>query len=351
MDKKIIILGVITLGIYASVQAEAVRNYLSIVGSSTVYPFSSVVAERIGKAEKLKTPKVESIGTGGGIKLFCEGIGAAYPDIANTSRKMQKSEFDACQKAGITEIAEVKIGFDGIILAYSKESKFKFKLTLKEIYLALAKRIPDPTAPESTTLVENPYHTWNEINPILPKTQIEVLGPPPTSGTRDVLAELALEAGCQSFSWLKAKKDKDKIFFQNVCMTIREDGAYIEAGENDNVIVKKISSRPTTLGIFGYSYLDQNKDKVDAAEVDGVEPTYDNIFNGKYPLSRPLYLYVKKSHIGLIPGMLEYIAELTSEKAFGEEGYLVEKGLIPLPAEERKKITAEAKHLKSVTIQ
>ena len=345
------IFGLVALGISGTAQAEAVRDYLSIAGSSTVYPFSSVVAERIGKVEKFKTPKVESIGTGGGIALFCKGIGVAYPDMANTSRKMQASEFEACQKAGVTDIAEVKFGFDGIILAYAKEAKLKYKLTLKEIYLALAKRIPDPTAPESHTLVANPYHTWHEINPLLPNTKIEVLGPPPSSGTRDIFAEQALEVGCQSFSWLKAKKTTDKNYFQDVCTTIRQDGAYIEAGENDNVIVQKISSRPTTLGIFGYSYLEQNMDKVDAAEVDGVKPTYETIFSGEYPLARPLFLYVKKSHIGLIPGMVEYIAELTSEKAFGEEGYLVDKGLIPLPAEERKKAAIQGKRLDSITIK
>ena len=178
-----------------------------------------------------------------------------------------------------------------------------------------------------------------------------MLGPPPTSGTRDALAELALEGGCQSFAWLKAKKDSDKNFFQNVCMTVRQDGGYIEAGENDNLILQKLGATPSTVGIFGYSYLEQNKDKVKAATVEGVEPNYENISSGKYPIARPLFFYVKKGHIGLIPGIVEYVAEFTSEKAFGEEGYLVEKGLIPLPEDERKKVTAEAKQLKSITVQ
>jgi len=353
VNKKLIILGATALGLSLGgpAQAEGGRDYLSIVGSSTVYPFSSVVAEQFGKAGKFKTPKVESTGTGGGFKLFCGGVGVAHPDISNASRAIKKSEFDACQKAGVKDIAEVKIGFDGIVLAFSTKSKIKYELTLKEIYLALAKRVPDPAAPESEVLVENPYKTWHEINPKLPKTKIEVLGPPPTSGTRDALAELALEGGCQSFAWLKAKKDSDKNFFQNVCMTVRQDGGYIEAGENDNLILQKLGATPSTVGIFGYSYLEQNKDKVKAATVEGVEPNYENISSGKYPIARPLFFYVKKGHIGLIPGIVEYVAEFTSEKAFGEEGYLADKGLIPLPEDERKKVTAEAKQLKSITVQ
>jgi len=353
VNKKLIILGATALGLSLGgpAQAEGGRDYLSIVGSSTVYPFSSVVAEQFGKAGKFKTPKVESTGTGGGFKLFCGGVGVAHPDISNASRAIKKSEFDACQKAGVKDIAEVKIGFDGIVLAFSTKSKIKYELTLKEIYLALAKRVPDPAGPESEVLVENPYKTWNQINPKLPKTKIEVLGPPPTSGTRDALAELALEGGCQSFAWLKAKKDSDKNFFQNVCMTVRQDGGYIEAGENDNLILQKLGATPSTVGIFGYSYLEQNKDKVKAATVEGVEPNYENISSGKYPIARPLFFYVKKGHIGLIPGIVEYVAEFTSEKAFGEEGYLADKGLIPLPEDERKKVTAEAKQLKSITVQ
>ena len=353
MNKKIIILAatVLVLSINAPAQAEGGRDYLSIVGSSTVYPFSSVVAEQFGKSGNFKTPKVESTGTGGGVKLFCGGVGVQHPDIVNASRKMKKTEFEACQKAGVTEIAEVKIGFDGIVLAYSKKSKANWQLTSKEIYLALAKRVPDPASPDSETLVENPYKTWNQINPAFPKTKIEVLGPPPTSGTRDAFSELALEHGCESFPWIKAKKESDNAFFKNVCMTVRQDGGYIEAGENDNLILQKLGATPTTLGIFGYSYLEQNKDKVKAALVDGVEPTYESIADGQYSISRPLFFYVKKGHIGLIPGVAEFTNEFASEKAFGEEGYLIEKGLIPLPADERAKVSAEAKQLKSITIK
>ena len=353
MNKKFMIFGAMALGLSLGgpAQAEGGRDYLSIVGSSTVYPFSSVVAEQFGKSGNFKTPKVESTGTGGGVKLFCGGVGVQHPDIVNASRKMKKTEFEACQKAGVTEIAEVKIGFDGIVVAYSKKSKANWQLTSKEIYLALAKRVPDPASPDSETLVENPYKTWNQINPAFPKAKIEVLGPPPTSGTRDAFSELALEHGCESFPWLKAKKESDNAFFKNVCMTVRQDGGYIEAGENDNLILQKLGATPTTLGIFGYSYLEQNKDKVKAALVDGVEPTYETIADGQYSISRPLFFYVKKGHIGLIPGIAEFTNEFASEKAFGEEGYLMEKGLIPLPADERAKVSAEAKQLKSITIQ
>lgn len=354
MDKKIIFSAALALGLAqanTAAYAEGGRDNLSIVGSSTVYPFSTVVAEQFGKAGKFKTPKVESTGTGGGIKLFCGGVGVAHPDIANASRAIKKSEFELCQKNGVTEIAEVKIGYDGIVLAYSKKSKVKFDLTSREIFLALAKRVPDPKAPESENLVENPYKTWNEINPKLPKTKIEVLGPPPTSGTRDAFAELALEHGAESFPWLKTKKESEKEFFKNVSQTIRQDGVYVEAGENDNLILQKLGANTSALGIFGFSYLEQNKDKVQAAKVDGEEPTYESIADGKYSISRPLFFYVKKAHIGMIPGIAEFVAEFVSEKTWGPEGYLADKGLIALPDDIRAKASAEAKQLKSISVK
>jgi phosphate transport system substrate-binding protein len=352
MNKKSVLLGALALGLAMAGAAQAEgRDNLSIVGSSTVYPFSTVVAENLGKGGKFGTPKVESTGTGGGFKLFCGGVGVQHADIANASRAIKKSEFDACAKNGVTEIGEVKIGFDGIVLAYSKKAKSEWALTSKDIFLALAKRVPDPAAPESETLVENPYKTWNEVNPALPKTKIEVLGPPPTSGTRDAFAELALERGAESFAWLKAKKDSEKDFFKSVSQTIRQDGAYIEAGENDNLILQKLGQNATALGIFGYSYLDQNRDKIKAAKIDGEDPTFENIADGKYNISRPLFFYVKKAHIGMIPGIAEYVAEFTSEKAWGPEGYLAEKGLIPLPDALRKKVAAEAKELNSISVK
>lgn len=329
--------------------AKGGRDAITIVGSSTVYPFSTVVAEQFGKSGKFKTPKVESTGTGGGIKLFCGGVGVGYPDIVNASRRMKKTEFDACRKSGVKDIVEVKIGYDGIVLAQSKKAK-PLTLTRKEIYLALAKRVPDPGCPDCNRLVANPYKTWNQINPALPDQKIEVLGPPPTSGTRDAFAELALEGGCQSFAWIKAWKEKDEAKFKSICQTVREDGAYIEAGENDNLIVQKLEANPNAVGVFGFSFLAQNTDKILAASVDGVEPNYDNIAGGQYSVSRPLFFYVKKAHIGMIPGIEEYIAEFVSDKAMGSDGYLADKGLIPLPEEERKEAARDAKNLKNLTL-
>ncbi len=324
--------------------ADGSRDTINIVGSSTVYPFASVVAERFGKGGKFKTPKVESTGTGGGVKLFCSGVGVENPDIANASRRMKKSEYDNCQKYGVKDIVEVKIGYDGIVLAQTKGAK-PIELTRKEIYLALAKRVPDPSCGDCDNLVNNPYKNWSEINPALPNTKIEVLGPPPTSGTRDAFAELAMEGGCQAFPFIKSWKEKDEPEYKRICQTVRDDGAYIEAGENDNLIVQKLGANKSALGIFGYSFLDQNPDKVQAAQVDGVEANMENIASNKYPISRPLFFYVKKGHIGLVPGIEEFIAEFTSNKAIGSEGYLIEKGLIPMPADELKDVQDETKKL------
>ena len=348
MNKKALIVSLLAAGIPFTGSVHAAtgnRDSITIVGSSTVYPFSAAVAEHVGKEGKFKTPKVESTGTGGGLKLFCGGLGPEYADIANASRAIKKSEFEACQKAGVKDIVEVKIGFDGIVVAQSKKAKNKLTLTRKDLFLALAKRVPDPKSPDSGALVENPYKTWSQINPKLPKTKIEVLGPPPSSGTRDAFAEMALEGGCQQIPWIKAKKETDDAWFKNVCMTVREDGAYVEAGENDNLIVQKLEANTDAAGVFGYSYLAMNEDRLNAAPIDGRSPTYEDIADGKYPVSRPLYFYVKKGHIGVIPGIEEYIAEFTSEKASGPEGYLVDKGLIALPDADRKKVAASAKAL------
>lgn len=348
MNKKILTLSAISLALAISTtaSADATRDTISIVGSSTVYPFSTVVAEKFGKIGKFKTPKVESTGTGGGFKLFCGGIGAQNPDITNASRAIKDSEIQACKKAGVNEIVEIKIGFDGIVFMHSKKNTNKFELTRKEIFMALAKKVPNPNGEEA--LIDNPYKNWKQINAKLPDTKIEVIGPPPSSGTRDALAELALEGGCQEFPWIKALKSSDEKEFKKVCMTIREDGAYIEAGENDNLIIQKLENNPAAIGISGYSYMDQNLGKISAAPVDGVAPSYETISSGKYPISRPLFFYVKKAHIGTIPGIVEFIAEFTSEKAWGDEGYLAEKGLIPLPKAEREEMAIKSKFLKSV---
>jgi len=333
----------------AQVRAGATRDYINIVGSSTVYPFATVVAEHFGKAGKFKTPKVESTGTGGGIKLFCSGVGVQHPDIVNASRRMKPSEFKACQSAGVKDIVEVKIGYDGIVVAQVKRDK-PIELTRKELYLALAKQIPDPDCEGCGKLIDNPHKSWSDINPSLPATKIQVLGPPPTSGTRDAFAELALEAGCQEFSWVAEWKKKNEPEFKRICQSIREDGAYIEAGENDNLIVQKLLASPNALGIFGYSFLKENGDKLVAAVLDGVEPDFDTIVDGRYPLSRSLFFYVKKAHVGMIPGIVEYVSEFTNEKAWGDDGYLAERGLIPLPPDERKKFADDARKLKPMAL-
>ena len=323
-----LLLSCLIYGGFANSQAS--RDYISIVGSSTVYPFTTVVAERYGRSTNFKTPKVESTGSGGGLKLFCAGIGAQHPDITNSSRAIKDSEIRLCAENGISEIIEVKIGYDGIVLSNSLEAN-AFNLTLKEIFLALAKNIPDANG----QIISNPYEKWNEINPKLPDQAIEIMGPPPTSGTRDAFVELAMEGGCKAFSSIRDLKNSNGDRYKSICHGIREDGAFIEAGENDNLIIQKLETNSNALGIFGYSFLDQNNDKVKGTLVDSVEPTFENIAEGSYPISRPLYFYVKKAHVGVIPGLQEFLREFTSERAWGEDGYLSERGLIPMPDEER----------------
>ena len=340
MKKQTLIAAAAGLALSAGVQAQQARDYISIVGSSTVYPFSTVVAEQFGKTSSFKTPKIESTGSGGGLKLFCAGVGVQHPDITNASRRIKSSEVENCAKNGVNDIIEVKVGYDGIAVANSKKAQ-QLELTRKDIFLALAKDVPDPQGGEK--LVPNPYKTWKDVNPALPAQEIEVLGPPPTSGTRDAFVELAMEGGCKKFDWISAMKKSDKRMYKATCHTVREDGAYVEAGENDNLIVQKLEANPNALGIFGFSFLDQNEDKVQGSKIDGVAPNFEAIADGSYPVSRPLFFYVKKAHIGVIPGIEEFVAEFTSEKAWGDEGYLAEKGMIPMPREERTKYADDAK--------
>jgi phosphate transport system substrate-binding protein len=320
----------------AAPQDAAARDQIRIVGSSTVFPFATAVAEQFGKTTGFKTPVVESTGSGGGLKLFCAGVGVGHPDATNSSRRIKKSEVEACHKNGVTEIIEVKIGYDGIVIANSKAAP-TISLTKAQIFQALAKEVPI-----DGKLVANPYKTWADIDPSLPKVGIEVLGPPPTSGTRDAFVELAMEGGCRTFEMIAALKSSDPQKYKVVCHTIREDGAFVEAGENDNLIVQKLEANKNAFGIFGFSFLDQNTDKIRGSEVDGVEPTFENIATAAYGVSRPLYFYVKKAHVTVIQGLKEYLAELTSEKAGGPDGYLADKGLIPMPDEERNKVREAA---------
>jgi phosphate transport system substrate-binding protein len=328
------------LALVAPLSAQA-RDQIRIVGSSTVYPFSTIVAEQLGRGGKFKTPIVESTGTGGGFKLFCAGVGVDSPDIANASRRIKQSEQDLCAQNGVKEIAEIKIGYDGIVVANSKKSP-RQAFTLRQLFMALAKQVPGPNG----QLQANPYKTWKDVDPSLPDLRIEVLGPPPTSGTRDAFAELVMEGGCKTFPDLKALKDKNEEEFKKVCHALREDGAYIEAGENDNLIVQKLVANPKAFGIFGYSFLEENQDKIQGSTIDGVAPEYDSIAQGRYPVSRPLFVYVKIAHLNSIPGIREFIAEFTSEKAMGEDGYLAQRGLIPGPTAERARERENASKLK-----
>ena len=326
----------ITVAMTSTANMAMARDQIRIVGSSTVFPFATAVAERFGKTSSFKTPVVESTGSGGGLKLFCSGIGASHPDITNASRRIKASEVSRCAKNGIANIVEVKIGFDGIVLANSRKTA-QMSLTLKQLFLALAKDVPI-----DGKLVVNPYKTWNEIDPALPATKIEVLGPPPTSGTRDAFVELAMEGGAKKIPLLKAMRKADKKHFKAVAHALREDGAFIEAGENDNLIVQKLEANPLTLGIFGFSFLDQNRDKLQGSSIGGVLPEFELIAEGTYPISRTLYFYVKKAHVGTVPGLQEYVAAFANDQAWGPDGYLADKGLIPLPDAERATTAKQA---------
>ncbi|MDZ7768185.1 MAG: substrate-binding domain-containing protein [Woeseiaceae bacterium] len=330
----------------ADALAQSNRDYVYIVGSSTVYPFSTVVAERFGRGSKFSTPKVESTGSGGGIKLFCDGIGVSYPDIANSSRAIKQSEIDTCARNGVDEIIEVKIGYDGIVIANAVDSH-DVEFTTRILFLALAKQVPGEA---DGTLVKNPYTSWNEIDASLPAVRIEVLGPPPTSGTRDAFVELAMESGCRTEPWIRELEASDNDRFKAICHTMREDGLFVEAGENDNLIVQKLEANPTAFGIFGFSFLDQNAGKVKGLAVDGALPTFDTIADGSFAISRPLYFYVKKAHVDVIPGLRGFLREFTSERAWGDDGYLSYRGLIPLPEKERAKMAASVMALTPLSV-
>ena len=340
------LVGIIAAGVLAAgaAHAQSVRDQIRIVGSSTVYPFATTVAERFGKTTLFKSPVVESTGSGGGLKLFCAGVGMAHPDIANSSRRIKKSEVEACRKNGVADIVEVKIGYDGIVLAHAKGTP-PLKLTRTQLFLALAKQTP-----KNAALIDNPHKTWKDIDAAFPDTAIEVLGPPPTSGTRDAFVEMVMDTACEGLPEFLVLKKENPRQFQIACQTIREDGAFIEAGENDNLIVQKLEANPKAFGIFGFSFLDQNTDRLHGAIIEGHAPAFEAIADGRYPVSRPLYFYLKKAHVEMVPGLREYLAEFTSEQAWGQEGYLSEKGLIPLPDAERKTMREQATALAPYTM-
>ena len=306
------------------------RDYISAVGSSTVYPFATTAGERFAEATGNRTPKIDSTGTGGGFERFCQGVGGETPDIINASRRMKKKEYDSCVANGVTEVVEIQIGIDGIALGEAARGP-GFELTEEDVYKALA---------------ANPYgkpnaaKTWRDVNPALPAVSISVFGPPSTSGTYDAYKELILAKGCDANPEMKALKDSDKDKHEVVCTALRGAPYYVEQGENDNLIISKLDKNPTSLGIFGFSYLDANKDKIKAVPVRGVSPTYAAIADGSYPGSRPLFIYVKKAHVGVIPGLADYVAEFL--KGAGEGGYLGAKGLIVSPRDVADKASANA---------
>ena len=339
MFKKLFLIVFFNIVFLGSMQA---RDQLYVVGSSTVYPFATVVAENFGKKTGMKVPKIESTGSGGGMKLFCKGLGTQHPDITNASRRVKKKEFKKCQENGI-DFVEVKVGYDGIVIANSKKSPV-MALTKKQIFLALGKDVPEGNK-EGGKLIPNPNKKWSDVDPSLPDIAIEVLGPPPTSGTRDAFQELAIEGGCKAFPELKAIKKQDKKKYKSICRAVREDGPFIEAGENDNLIVQKLVENPNAFGVFGFSFLLENADKIQGSTVNGAAPTMAAIADKSYGISRPLYFYVKSAHLDVIPGMREYVAEFTAPDTWGPGGYLEERGMIPMPDEERAKFGADAKNM------
>ncbi len=320
---------VAVFAITSVVEAREIR----IVGSSTVYPFTTIVGETFA-AEGNTAPVIESTGTGGGMKLFCAGVGDSHPDFTNASRAIKSSEVEKCKANGITPL-EMMVGYDGIVFANSKASGV-LEITPRELFQALAKDVPQ----DNGNLVPNPFTHWNQINPKFPNVKIEVLGPPPSSGTRDAWSELVMEKGCKTYDWVKAMKKKDKKAYKGICHGVREDGAYIEAGENDNLIIQKLANNPNAFGVFGYSFLDQNTDVIQGSPISGVVPTFESIADGSYPASRGLYVYAKKEHMGVIPGMTEFMELYLSDDIAGADGSLGDAGLIPLPQNELDTVRA-----------
>ncbi len=304
------------------------RDQIRIVGSSTVFPYTQAVAENFSNLG-YTAPIVESTGTGGGFKEFCKGIGQDTPDITGASRAIKSSETELCTQNGVTDISEALIGYDGLSISGSRANEFNWNLSLEEIYLALAAQVP-----VNGEWVANPYKTWNEINAALPANPILVYGPPPTSGTRDAFVELAMHAGCAKLPHV-VEGGFDKDWISENCSGMRQDGAFVEAGENDNLIVQRLEADTSALGIFGYSFLYENLDKLKGVNIDGVEPNLDSIGDGSYPISRPLYFYVKNAHRGVIPGLQEFIEEYMSDDALSKDGYLSERGLVALSDEMR----------------
>ena len=321
---------IVAAGATGVAAAQGARDQVRIVGSSTVFPYTQAVAEQYAASTGNPAPVVESTGTGGGMQIFCGGVGPDHPDLTGASRAMTKSEYDLCQQNGVDSVTEILLGYDGLSLAQAQSGP-EISLTKAQIFEALASEVE-----VDGEIVANPHTNWSDIDPSLPETAITVFGPPPTSGTRDAFVELVMEEGCEEFPAIAALEGDRK---DEVCQRMRQDGPFVEAGENDNLIVQRLNSDPNAVGIFGYSFLYENQDTLRAVPVDGVAPSTETIADGSYAVSRPLFIYVKNAHRGVIPGLEEFVTEYTSEESFGEGGYLSERGLIPLPEDERAAVS------------
>ena len=336
LTRKLVMLGLsslslASLGFVSGCSQNEGRNRVAVVGSSTLFPFSAAAAEQFSARGRFKTPRVESTGTGGGFSIFCRGLGTGLPDIANASRQIKKSEFELCVKNGVTDIVEIKLGYDGIVIASSKGGP-KIALTKYEVYQALAKELYVPATGKFTP---NPNVRWNQINPALPDSKIDVMGPPPTSGTRDAFVELVMDKGAAGQPEMAALKEKDDKEFKRRASTLREDGAWKDSGENDNLIVQALSRSPEQFGVFGFSSFEENLDRLQAASLNGIDPSAEAIIDGEYTASRSLYFYVKKGHVGVVPGLQEFAVEMLSDHAAGLRGYLRGRGMVPLNPVER----------------
>ncbi|WP_346322440.1 substrate-binding domain-containing protein [Emcibacter sp. SYSU 3D8] len=332
MNKTLIGLATVAVVSAAASGAAHARDRIQVVGSSTVFPYSQAAAEEFANKSGKPAPVVESTGTGGGMKIFCQGVGPDHPDVTGASRAMKKSEFELCAKNGVTDVSEALIGYDGLSIAVSRKGK-DMDLTKKQIFLALAAQVPG----KDGKLIANPYKNWKEIDTSLPDLKIQVFGPPPTSGTRDAFVELAMREGCKEIDFYKKMEKKD---IKANCDRMRQDGLFVEAGENDNLIVQRLNTDPTALGIFGYSFLYENQDNLKAVKVAGVAPVADTIADGSYGISRPIFFYVKNAHRRAIPGLQDFLKEYVSAEAMGKNGYLIERGLVPLSDAKFKEVQA-----------
>jgi phosphate transport system substrate-binding protein len=328
-----------TAAVALSISGMADARSMRAVGSSTVYPFAKMAAERVARANpRLGTPIIESTGTGAGFKLFCAGVGERFPDISNASRRMKAKEAQQCAANGVKDVTEIQIGLDGVAIATARGTPIN-GISQRDLYLAIAK---------TPFGKPNRAKTWKDVNPRLPALPIRVYGPPTTSGTRDALGELLMTPPCEANTSMAALKKSDETKFKAICTGIRTDGAYIEAGENDNLIVQKLAANPGTLGIFGYSFLEENVNKVKGVTINGVAPTYQTISTFKYPGARPLYIYVKNAHVRAIPAIRAFVAEMTKESAIGPKGYMLSGGLVSAPAQVRARAQLAARNLTPV---